>query len=140
MKLAEYLGVRASKLLTSQPFCRWSVKRSMESDLPEKEVYYEFEDHGVDVICDEDERVRTIFLHAGVDESLSSIPFTSHRKEVLELLGPPSKSGVASRSPVLGESGPWDRFSLGGMAIHVQYRVDSDEIELITLMRADVVP
>jgi hypothetical protein len=140
MKLAKYLGVHVSRLLASEPFSGWPLRRSLEDDLPEKEVWYEFEDHGVQVICDEDESIRTIFLHAGVDESLSEISFALRRKEVLARFGAPSKSGAATRHPVLSESGAWDRFILGTMTIHVQYRVDSDEIDMITLMRPDAVP
>ena len=140
MKLAKFLGVHSSKLLTSEPFSRWPVRRSVDDDLPRKEVRYEFDDHGVEMICDKDESIRTIFLHAGVDESLVDLPFTLRRWEVLDRFGPPSKSGAATRHPVLGQSGAWDRFTLGTMTIHFQYRVDSDEIDLVTVMRHDVVP
>jgi hypothetical protein len=140
MKLAKYLGVHVSTLLASEPFSGWPVKRSLEGDLPKKEVWYEFDEDGVEVICDEDESIRTIFLHARVDESLSEISFSLSRTEVLDRFGPASKSGAATRHPVLGESGAWDRFNLGTMTIHFQYRVDFDEIELVTLMRPDAAP
>ena len=140
MKLAKYLGVHVSQLLASEPFSRWPVRRSMEADLPRKEVRYEFDGHYVEVMCDEDERIRTIFLHVGVDESLSDIPFGLRRKEVLDRFGASSKSGAARRHPVLGAYGPWDRFTCGAMTIHFQYRIDSDEIDMMTIMTSDALP
>jgi phage tail tube protein FII len=105
-----------------------------------KEVWYAFGARGVDVICDEDESVRTIFLRAGVDELLSETSFSLTREEVLALFGSPSKSGAATRHVVLGDSGAWDRFDLETATIHFQYRLDSGGIEMITLMRPDAVP
>jgi hypothetical protein len=140
MKLASHLGAHSSRLLSIEPFSQWSVSRSVENDLPKREVWYEFGGRGVEVICDEDELIRTIFLHAGVDASLSEIPFGSTRHEVLERFGPPSKSGPATRHPVLGDSGAWDRFPSGTTTVHIQYRLDANEIDLITLMHPDAVP
>jgi len=140
MKMADYLGVHASKLLASEPFCGWAVTRSVERDLPRTEVWYEFDGHGVEVICDEDESIRTIFFHAGVHQWLSDLPFALRRKDIISRFGPPSKSGAATRHPVLGESGPWDRFILGNGTVHFLYRVDSDQIDRITLMRQDAIP
>ena len=140
MKLTEYLGEPSSRLLATQPFSDWAVTRSTEHDLPQPEVWYEFDARGVELICDEDERIRTIFVHAGADESLSGIPFKLRRKDVLERFGSPSKSGVATRHPVLGDSGAWDRFNLGVLTVHIQYRLDADAIDMITFMRPDAVP
>ena len=135
-----YLGAPVSDLLAIPPFSGWEVRRSVEVDLPSKEVWYEFEGHGVEVICDETERIRTIFLHRGDGETLSEIAFSLSRREVLDRLGAPSKSGAASTIPVLGDKGAWDRFVVPAGAVHVQYRPDRDEIEMITLMRLGTEP
>lgn len=140
MKLASYLGEHVSKLLESGPFASWVVTRSMESDLPRKEIWYEFTDQGIEVICDEDERIRTIFLHNGVDEALTEIPFAYTRRQVLERFGVPAKSGQPTTHPILGTAGAWDRFSRPSMTLHIQYRSDSDSIDMITLVRPDAVP
>jgi len=138
--LVAYLGSQVSDLLTIPPFSGWRVIRSVEEDLPIKEIWYEFEGHGVEVICDEAERIRTIFLHPGDAEALSELAFSLTRREVLDRLGAPSKSGTASRIPVLGDKGAWDRFTLSAGSIHVQYRMDRDEIDMITLMRRGTEP
>jgi hypothetical protein len=140
MRLSECLGTSVSDLLAAAPFSGWGFKRTVERDLPRTEVWYEFEGHHVDVTCDDGESVRTIFLHAGVDQSLSGIPFSMTRKEVLDRFGAPSASGAATQHPVLGAKGAWDRFSSGGITVHVQYRPDADQIDLITLMCPDAVP
>jgi hypothetical protein len=139
-RLIDYLGADVNELLRSPPFSGWGVTRSIEQDLPKKEVWYEFEGHGVEVICDEADRVETVFLHRGDGEALSEVPYSLSRRQVLDHFGPPSKSGAADRIPVLGDRGAWDRFTLPEGSIHVQYRLDRDEIEMITLMRPDVLP
>ncbi len=140
MRLTGYLGSHVSELLAIPAFCGWKITRSLDEDLPTKEVWYEFEGHGVEVICDDDERIRTIFLHRGGGEALSEVPFSLTRREVLERFGTPSKSGEAARIPALGDRGAWDRFALPVGSIHVQYRLDRDEIEMITLMARGTEP
>jgi hypothetical protein len=127
-------------LLAVPPFSGWTVTRSLDEDLPEKEVRYEFEGHGVEVLCDEAERIRTIFLHRGDGEALSEVAFSLGRRQVLDRFGFPSKSGAAVRLPVLGDKGTWDRFSFPAGSIHFQYRLDRDEIEMVTLMCRGVEP
>ena len=140
MKLANYLGELSSKLLQSEPFSKWTVTKSVSTDLPRVEVRYVFRHHGIEMICDEDERIRTIFVHGGADETLAEIPFDMDRHQVLERFGTPSNSGDPTDHPILGKSGAWDRFAGPSMTLHVQYRVDCDSIAMITLMRPDAVP
>ena len=71
---------------------------------------------------------------------MSKSHFLLSRGAVLDLLGAPEKSGAAVQIPGIGERGPWDRFSLARGTLHVQYTLKCDAIDMITLMRADVVP
>ena len=140
MPLAEYLGRPIGELLDSAPFSGWHTRRSVESD-PEPEVRYVFEGHGVELICDELDRITTVFLHRDGDgESLIDVAFTMPRSQVLARLGTPVKSGGSSRIPGIGNRGPWDRFAIPQGILHVQYGTVRDEIDLVTLMRPDVVP
>jgi hypothetical protein len=138
--LVAFLGSNVSALLAIPPFSGWEVVRTVEEDLPSKEVWYEFEGHGVELICDESERIRTIFLLGGDGEALSEIPFSLSRREVLGRFGSPSNSGAAIRLPVLGDKGAWDRFALPAGSVHIQYRLDCDKIEMVTLMRRGTEP
>jgi len=72
--------------MAAEPFSRWLAKRSIEEGLPAKEVWYEFEGHGVDVICDVDERVMTIFIRRGDGEALSEVPFGLGRRAEIDPL------------------------------------------------------
>lgn len=140
MRLADYLGCHIGELLKSEPFSGWHAVRSVEND-PKPEVWYEFEGHGVEVICDEFDRIKTVFLHRGGDgESLVDVTFGMPRSQVLGHFGPPEKSGGPVRLPGIGDRGPWDRFALPEGVVHVQYSTVRDEIDLVTLIRPDVVP
>jgi hypothetical protein len=143
VRLARYLGQNASCLLEAEPFKNWPVERSVDDDSDPPDVEYTFVGCGLELNCDrEDERVRSIFLeaeaHAGT--VLSEVPFHLRRHEVLARFGSPSKSGEGFSDPILGDFGPWDRFRSPEYAVHVQYKAGSDSIEMITLMRNDVVP
>ena len=144
MQMTEFLGSHVSKILESEPFKNWPVERSVDDDLDERIIHYVFNEHGLELRCDADENVSTIFLHSeeynGFDESISRIPFSLRREEVLERFGTPSKRGDKTSDPILGVCGAWDRFPRPNSAIHVEYRPDADEIKKITLIRGDVVP
>lgn len=140
MELARFLGRHIAELLEAEPFSQWRPVRTVESE-PHLEVWYEFEAHGIEVTCDGADQIKTFFLHRGGDgEALLGISFASSREQVLRSFGSPEKMGGASRIPGIGERGAWDRFAIPGGALHVQYVVGADEIELVTLMRADAVP
>lgn len=138
MTLIRFLGSPAAELLASEPFCRWPVTRSTASD--GTEIRYALVGHGVDVVCDADERIATIFVRPGSDPSLADLPFELTRDEVRARLGAPTRSGRPSVSLLLGPSGPWDRFTVDAGCIHVHYRHDADAIALVTLMRPDMAP
>lgn len=140
-RLAAFLGRHIRELLAADPFAGWPMRRSLEEEgLPRKEVWYEFDGRGVEVICDEDERIRSIFLHRGGGEVVSDLSFALSRQRVLDHFGPAGCSGPVTRIPVLGDRGAWDRFIREDAVVHVQYRLDRDAIDQITLMRPDAVP
>lgn len=141
--LADYLGQPVSLLLAAAPFNAWSVERSVEDDLPDPLIHYLFVGRGVELRCDQGEKVSAIFIDS--DEWIDCDPlvgacFDATRTAVLDELGVPAKSGAGLRDPILGDYGAWDRFSRIGYAIHVEYRVNEDRVKKITLIREDVVP
>lgn len=142
--LANYLGRGASTLLGDPPFKNWTFEKSFEADLEKPLIDYVFAQDGFDFVCDEKNKVQSIFLYADQSrcfkEGVQDLPFTSNRQEVIARLGSPSKSGGRISDPILGEYGAWDRFERSGYSIHVEYRLDAYAINKITLMRADVVP
>lgn len=142
--IADYLGRPSSSMLEDAPFKAWRVERSVETDLDEPLVNYSFKNNGLEFQCDNDERISVIFMFAdkfnGFPEDLLEIAFSKSRAQTLEHFGVPSKSGKKTTHPILGEYGPWDRFSRAGHEIHIQYRTTADSIQQITFMRDDVVP
>lgn len=137
----EYLGKPASTLLMSSPFKYWKFKKTISKDLPEIRIHYVSARNKFSIICDDDERINTIFIESDdFDRELFSIPFSSSRNDVLSIFGAPSKSGEARRDPFLGEYGPWDRFDDARHSVHILYHAHADRIKTVTLMRADVVP
>jgi len=144
MRITEYLGKHISTLLEDAPFKHWPVEKYIEEDLEEKRTYYTFKEHGIEVCCDQNDKISDIFLKSEenkrFDESLFEIPFSLSRNQVLERFGTPSKSSGKSSSAFLGDSGAWDIFTQQTYAIHIEYRVDSDRIKMITLMRNDIIP
>ena len=127
MRVTDYLGGHVSTLLAEEPFNNWPFKRSIPDDPGEKAIYYTFGGHGLQLLCDADETIVSIFVLS--EGPFSEVPFSSRREEVLERFGTPSKSGPK-----------WDRFSRPHSTIHISYRADADAIKLITLMHPDVVP
>ncbi len=143
-KLASYLGKEASIVLADDPFKDWTFKRTLENDLDQPLIDYVFARDGMDFVCDEGDRLRSFFLYSDksrrFSEPVEDLPLTSSRQEVIARLGSPTKSGGRISDPILGEYGPWDRFSRSGYAVHVEYRIDVAIINKVTVMRADVVP
>lgn len=142
--IASYLGKDASALLAELPFKSWTYERMIENDLEKPLIDYVFVQDGMDFVCDEEDKVSSIFLYSDESrcfkEGVQDLPLTSSRREVIDRLGSPSKSGGRISDPILGEYGSWDRFTRLGYVIHVEYRLNADVINKITLMRGDVVP
>lgn len=142
--LAGYLGNSASTLLSQMPFKSWTVEKSFETDLEKLRIDYVFPQNGCDFVCDAENVVQSIFLYFDQSrcfkEGVQDLPFNSSRQEVIAQLGSPSKSGGRVSDPILGEYGAWDRFLCSDYAIHVEYGLDADVINKVTLMRADSVP
>jgi len=142
--LASYLGKDDSVLLADPLFKNWTFEKSFEDDLAKPRIDYEFDQDGMDVICDGNGKVRTILVYSdecrAFKEYVQDLPLTLGRSGVIARLGVPSKSGDKVSDEILGEYGAWDRFTRSDYVIHVGYRSDGDVINKVTLMRADVVP
>ena len=142
--LERYLGGLASSMLADAPFNGWAFERSVETDLDKPRIDYVFHSNGLDLVCDGSEKIRTMFLYFDEDrffsENVADFSLSWSRQNVIDRLGKPLKSGGLLNDPILGEFGPWDRFSDKDCYIHIEYRLDSDVIKKVTLMRADTAP
>ena len=136
--LCGLLGARIGQLLPLAPCSGWKLNRTHQREL--SEVQYEFEGRGVSVLCDEKERIHTIFLTGADGEALSGVPFSLTRRAVVARFGPPVARGGPVAPPGAEHLVVWDRFELPGCALHVQYRTDLEGVGMVTLMYPAVVP
>lgn len=93
-------------------------------------------------------RLNTLFIHVKPKDEYAAFRGTlthgltaqSTRLDVRRSLGTPSRSGEAQTLPPLGRHGGWDRFDSNVLCLHFQYSELKAEIELITVMMADIAP
>lgn len=137
--LAQFLGRTIEEFL-SGPFDGWLPEVSVEGDLVPILTDYVFPDRGLAVVCNDHNVIQTIFVHSTFEGGLADLPSSLCRRQIIERLGTPSKSGEARNSPILGSYGPWDRFDHPAYSLHVQYGLEIDQIVKVTLMRSDIVP
>jgi hypothetical protein len=145
-KLAEYLGTEVAVFLNDERFKGWKVERTQENELEPPVVYYVFPERGLELECDADERICTIFLRTKdgdtFDDKLISpdLSLNWNRQQVLQHLGPPSWSGPEHTHQILGAYGAWNRFDRPRCVIHVKYLINADGIDEITLIRPERAP
>lgn len=93
-------------------------------------------------------RLNTLFIHVKTKGEYAAfrgalthgLTSRSTRADVRKSLGTPSRSGEAQTLPPLGRYGGWDRFDSKVLCRHFQYSEPEEEIELITIMMADIAP
>lgn len=103
---------------------------------------------GVELAADAHGVVTTVFLHFHGDDGFSSfqgeIPggggTVPRRAHLRAALGHPDERGDPYRDRFLGDYGPWDRWLLGGFALHAQYATDGERLDRITLTLPDGPP
>lgn len=141
MQLIEYLGKHVSQLLEDHNFQLWPYEESLEDGLSENIAHYLFIGNGLELQCDCNDIINAIFMHSaeygGFDESLIEFSFNMTRNKVREHLGMPSKKSEKLIHPILGECGPWDRFTKSEGTIHFEYFLDASAINKITLMSSN---
>jgi hypothetical protein len=144
IQMEQFLGRPVTALLSEQPFSQWSFEKSFEGEIKNPRFDYVFPRNGLDVVCDMNEIIRTIFMYYGDDrvfeEGLADLPVSLSQSEVRAYLGAPSKSGGLIVDPILGSIGPWDRFATPEASIHIEYNADADSIKKVTLMQQRVTP
>jgi hypothetical protein len=135
--MASLLGLAIAEVLRTEPFSGWTCEASDDRGLGR--TNYVFRQHGVDLVCDALGHVTTIFLHCSADRrfrpELVDLPFGWPRAQVRAALGSPARSGEASTDPLLGEYGPWDRFTLDEFDLHVHFIPSGQAIELLAFLR-----
>jgi hypothetical protein len=137
-----YLGKPALYATSDSPLVDWKFIRS-PIEFDGDSIDYQFINNGIDLSCDSDDNIHSIFIHNDSRKFtglIVDIPFEMRRDDVLRRIGIPCKSGDPINDSILGHFGAWDRFDSHDHSMHIQYHSDGDGIALITFMRPSVVP
>lgn len=132
-ELVPFLGESIELLLGSPSFLESRGVRSVDEG-PPPEIAYEFSGGNVAVTCDAEDIVRCIFLRGREGEKLAGMSFAVGQRALRKRMGRPSATGKATKMPVLGAHGPWDRFDFAGASVHFEYAVGGGSIVMLTLM------
>lgn len=115
--------------------------------LPEKskckgdDYYYSFTQSGIDLICNNEDRILTVFIYSGDNDHKAytgtlphKLRFKDTRSEVIEKIGLAPKAG-GGRGGILGRIHIWDIYDLPTHSLHVQYTTNGTigQITLRTL-------
>lgn len=103
---------------------------------------------GLAFVARDDQVVSSVFVYCspveGFEPYAGPLPHgltaAMSRDQVRSVLGPPERSGEASRLPVLGDRPAWDRFVVAEGRLHVSYRLGSAGISMLTLMTPETAP
>jgi len=142
MEIEKYIGKDISALLKDDIFKNWQYERTLETELDKLIIHYVFEERGLELRCDSNEVITVIFIAIDkfyvAEKSILGLLFSSNRKAVLNHFGSPFKSGGSINDPILRDYGMWDKFLISNFSVHVEYKVNLDEICKITLMKITI--
>ncbi len=114
----------------------------------EGRTYYEFFENGLGLQFDDGNRLISIQLFSeGLDSYReysepfeNGMSFEMSKGDIKKLLGRPTNTGGGENIPVLGPRLPWVLFVYEDHALHIQFSIERDSIQLITLMSLDALP
>ncbi len=110
----------------------------------DSEVSFRFlssKDRGIQIRCDENGIIRTIFIYSvrreGFtpyrEEILPGVPAAAERKAILDAFGTPAESGRDSHSFFSADPSWWDRYDRENASYHIQYSDEQGSVEFITI-------
>jgi hypothetical protein len=103
---------------------------------------------GIEIGTEADKSLATIFLHSAGHQGYAAfsgllpagLTFSDTRQSARAKLPKPEASGERSDIQYIGPTGAWDRWAMPGYALHITYSLADDRVELVTIMRPDIVP
>jgi hypothetical protein len=112
-----------------------------EPEFIDLDSYIELPNLGVSLVLTRGEFVSTIQLYSqgrdGYREFDGKVPgdivFSMSRADVRGKLGDAKSSGEAVSVPILGDKPAWDKFDVGGIAVHVEYCSDLTSVGLVSI-------
>jgi hypothetical protein len=144
LDFSAYIGAPLAKLLQDPHLAGWQHQSEVEDDLPDSIVCVSFPGKGLEVQCNLDQTIRSIFLSLdgpdAIDAALSPLDPALSRRQVRKRLGPTERSGEGHQHAILGTFGPFDRFLLTNALMHVEFHADADKMTLITFVCPSIAP
>jgi hypothetical protein len=110
-------------------------------------VYYRIYDvDGIELICDGEDRITTVFLYSGSSEGKirfrgrlpKNLQFSDTRAMIAQRLGMPDCAGGGGEG-VSGKVNIWERYQTDACVLHITYGSDGC-IKMVTLMSASTAP
>jgi hypothetical protein len=131
-----YIDFSFTDFSKKAPFNSWKWKRRLYKDL--NRLGYMSGKNGMDVYCDMQEKIITIFLYPKkFDDRIAGCKFSWTREQVQARYGKPSRIRAALVDPILGEFGEADIFVFSNSKLHVEYNIHTGAVELYTFMNLD---
>ncbi len=98
------------------------------------------ENLGISLHFNEKFKSDVLFLYSGLFENFrkytGALPFNLnwnfYRKDVVKMFGSPFASGGGQESLIYDLTPLWDKYSIAGIFLHLQYEKSKERIELIT--------
>ncbi len=139
-QITDLLGKRYADLMLSSFFGPHMPEAEPIGD----QSYVSLPDKGVSLLLPDNERVGVIQLYGAGHEGFSSfegavprgVAFAMPRTAVRKQLGEPKNSGERQSIPVLGEKPAWDAYLLDGVRLHIEYTLQAESVQLISLSSA----
>lgn len=111
-------------------------------------TYWTFSRSGFSFFFGEDSRLRAIHIFPEGREGFSGFAeplpggfsWRSRKDDVVQQLGPPSKSGGGGKSALYGRVPDWIRYDYPDYSLHTEFSGPDDTVGLMTLMSPDAVP
>ncbi len=142
--MIEFLNKDIHKLLHSSPFNQWLYEETIDEDQPSLERYITFTDKGLEVLCDEFNKIQTIFIDNNFDVSkltiVPAIDFSFDRTAIRNNFGEPNFLREPFTDEYLGKYGAWDRYDNPSYVLHFSYEVENENLKKITLMTVERAP
>ena len=140
--LSRFLGENADSPASQTLLTGYGLQATSLADNAEVPLHFlSSKDRGIQIRCDENHLIRTIFIYAVKregfspyqDEIFPGVSATADRKTILASFGAPGESGSDSHTFLSADESWWDRYDLGNASYHFQYTGEQGTLEFVTI-------
>lgn len=146
-ELLQIINTDIRKSPAKEVLSKFSFKKHRRADDLNEGIATEYwffdKENGIELRCGDQYLIKVVFLHSGRSKRekskvypyplLEGLFFDSSRENVRAALGKPTVDGAPRRIHLLGDYGAYDRYDYAGCSIHLQYALDNEKIETVTI-------